>query len=72
VSWADFAREVFKQAGIECAVEGIPSSAYPAAAERPKNSRLECFKVNTVFDIHRPDWRIGLADILSDLKVGRS
>ena len=69
VSWADFAREIFKQAGLECAVTDIPSSAYPTPAARPANSRLDCTRLATVFDITRPDWRIGLADIISDLKV---
>jgi dTDP-4-dehydrorhamnose reductase len=69
VSWADFAREIFTQADIDCMVENIPSSAYPTPAARPQNSRMECFKLATVFNINRPDWRVGLADILNDLKV---
>jgi dTDP-4-dehydrorhamnose reductase len=69
-SWADFAREIFTQAGLSCDVTDIPSSAYPTPAARPKNSRLDCTKIATVFNINRPDWRIGLADILSDLKAG--
>ena len=70
VSWADFAREIFTQADIDCLVENIPSFAYPTPAARPKNSRLECSKLATVFNINRPDWRVSLADILNDLKVG--
>lgn len=69
VSWADFAREIFTQANLTCAVTDIPSSDYPTPAARPMNSRLNCSKLATVFDINRPDWRVGLADILSDLKV---
>ena len=69
VSWADFAREIFAQSGITCDVTDIPSSAYPTPAARPQNSRLECTKINTVFDINRPDWRVGLGDILTDLKA---
>ena len=68
-SWADFAREIFRQAEIACAVTDIPSSAYPTPAARPKNSRLDCSKINTIFGINRPDWRVGLSDILSDLKA---
>jgi dTDP-4-dehydrorhamnose reductase len=66
-SWADFAREIFVQANIECAVEDIPSSAYPTPAKRPANSRLDCAKVNTVFNLSRPDWRVGLAEIVHEL-----
>ena len=69
VSWADFAREIFKQSGITCDVSDIPSSAYPTPARRPMNSRLDCSKLATVFDINRPDWRVGLGDILNDLKA---
>jgi len=69
VSWADFAREIFAQANLTCAVTNIPSSAYPTPAKRPMNSRLECSKLATVFDINRPDWRVGLGDILNDLKA---
>lgn len=71
VSWADFAREIFRQAGISCDVSDIPSSAYPVPAQRPLNSRLDCSYSNTVFDIKRPDWRVSLAGILKDLKEPR-
>ena len=69
VSWADFARAIFEQAHITCDVSDIPSSDYPTPAKRPQNSRLDCTKLNTMFDINRPDWRVGLGDILSDLKA---
>lgn len=68
VSWAEFAREIFAQAGLECDVEDIPSSDYPTPAARPLNSRLDCASLEAVFGITRPDWRQGLADILKDLK----
>jgi len=67
VSWADFAREVFAQAGITCEVRDIPSSDYPTPARRPLNSRLDCATLETSFGIKRPDWRLGLAAILKDL-----
>ncbi len=66
-SWACFARETFKQAGIICDVGDIPSSDYPTLARRPLNSRLDCTTLETVFSISRPDWRQGLKDILKDL-----
>lgn len=67
-SWAGFAREIFAQAGLSCAVEDIPGSAYPTPARRPLNSRLDCSGTERVFGISRPDWRHGLRDILEDLK----
>ncbi|MFK7871463.1 MAG: dTDP-4-dehydrorhamnose reductase [Roseobacter sp.] len=68
VSWADFAREIFRQSGTACDVSDIPSSAYPTPAKRPGNSRMDCTKLETVFGIARPDWRVGLAGILEELK----
>jgi dTDP-4-dehydrorhamnose reductase len=67
ISWADFAREIFVQAGITCTVEDIPSSAYPTPARRPQNSRLHCHSTHEAFGISRPDWRAGLQDILAEL-----
>ena len=67
VSWETFANEIFKQAGISVEVIGIPSSAYPTPAIRPLNSRMDCICINNMFGISRPDWRIGLADVLHEL-----
>ena len=69
VSWADFAREIFAQAGIVCAVTDIPSAHYPTPAARPANSRLDNAQTLAVFGLARPDWRAGLAEILTDLEV---
>lgn len=70
-SWADFAREIFEQGGINCEVTDIPSSDYPTPAVRPLNSRMDCTLLETVFDIPQPDWRLGLRDILHDLGAQR-
>jgi dTDP-4-dehydrorhamnose reductase len=67
VSWAGFAREIFRQAGRPTTVTDIPTSAYPTPARRPLNSRLDCTSLNDTFGIARPDWRLGLADILKEL-----
>jgi len=67
VSWAGFAREIFTQAGLPCAVTEIPTADYPTPAARPLNSRLDCTTLETVFGLSRPDWRAGLAEILKEL-----
>lgn len=67
VSWADFAREIFRQADLSCAVSDIATAQYPTPAQRPLNSRMNCDTSSAVFGIERPDWRDGLADILRDL-----
>ncbi|MDP5365393.1 MAG: dTDP-4-dehydrorhamnose reductase [Paracoccaceae bacterium] len=68
VSWADFAREIFAQADLTCAVTDIPTSAYPTPARRPGNSRMDCTGLTRDFGIERPDWRASLASVMSDLK----
>jgi dTDP-4-dehydrorhamnose reductase len=67
VSWADFAREIFAQAGINCTVNDIPSSAYPTPARRPSNSRLDCRTLDQAFGIAPPDWRFSLSEVLAKL-----
>ncbi|QDY70071.1 dTDP-4-dehydrorhamnose reductase [Qingshengfaniella alkalisoli] len=69
-SWAGFAREIFAQSGISCAVTDIPSAAYPTPAERPLNSRLDTSLTRDTFGIERPDWRVGLNAILKELGDG--
>ncbi|MEL6573347.1 MAG: dTDP-4-dehydrorhamnose reductase [Pseudomonadota bacterium] len=72
VSWADFAREIFGQAGISCDVTDIPTSAYPTPAKRPQNSRLDCTATTETFGIALPDWRNDLSDVLVALKTPES
>jgi dTDP-4-dehydrorhamnose reductase len=72
VSWADFAREIFRQSGTTCEVADIPSSDYPTPAARPPNSRLDNRSTQAAFGLPRPDWRAGLSDILKDLGAYRA
>lgn len=70
VSWADFARAIFADAGLQVAVEDIPSSDYPTPAARPKNSRLDCTATEAAFGIPRPDWRAALRETIAELRAG--
>ncbi|WP_114963989.1 dTDP-4-dehydrorhamnose reductase [Tritonibacter mobilis] len=72
VSWADFARDVFDQSGTTCEVVDISSSDYPTPAKRPLNSRMDNSGTETTFGITRPDWRVGVREILADLKAERA
>lgn len=67
VSWADFAREIFTQAGLNVDVVDIPSSDYPTPAKRPLNSRMDCSTLATDYGIPRPNWRESLQKILWEL-----
>lgn len=68
VSWAEFAREIFAQAGRGVRVTGIPGSDYPTPAARPANSRLDCSDIETHFGVKRPDWRASLLQVVNQLK----
>jgi dTDP-4-dehydrorhamnose reductase len=68
-SWAGFAREIMAQAGLPCRIEEIPSADYPTPAPRPLNSRLDCRATTEAFGLPRPDWRAGLARLLTELKA---
>lgn len=67
VSWADFAREIFTQAGRDVVVSDIPASAYPTPAARPANSRMDGSSLSDTFAVAQPDWRAGLRAVLADL-----
>ena len=69
VSWADFAREIFEQAGKPVTVTPIPTTDYPTPAQRPLNSRMDCSTTKQAFGIERPDWVTGLRKILDDLEA---
>ena len=71
LSWADLAIEIFQQTRRAIKVFPIPTCDYPTPALRPLNSRLDCSKTEDVFFINRPNWRIGLNDILNELGVIR-
>lgn len=66
VSWADFAREIMRQANLACTITDIPTSAYPTPARRPNNSRMECSGLSR-FGLERPDWRLGVKAALKEL-----
>ncbi len=66
-SWAGFAREIFAMANRPTTVTEVPTSAFPTAATRPSNSRLDCSTLERDFGISRPDWKAGLADVLKEL-----
>ena len=69
VSWAEFARTIFSQAGRSVTVIPVPSIEYPTPATRPLNSRMDCSSTEAAFGICRPNWRLALSKILQDLEV---
>lgn len=66
-NWAGFAREIFRQAGISCQVNAIPSSEYPTKAIRPFNSRLSKKSLDEAGFHRLPDWKDALSRYLQEL-----
>ncbi|MBK5355086.1 dTDP-4-dehydrorhamnose reductase [Pseudomonas sp. TH41] len=73
VSWHDYARDVIgfaRTAGEELAVSTlnpIDTTAYPAPARRPLNSRLNTQKLRDTFSLHLPDWQSGVIRMLREV-----
>lgn len=73
-TWHSYARFVLEQAaaaGIVLKVApqqvaAIATSAYPTAAQRPLNSRLNTDKLQQAFALQLPDWQAGVARMLSE------
>lgn len=72
-SWYDYARFVFERArglGYELKVREvnpINTDAYPTPAKRPHNSRLDTNKLLRAFGLVLPDWRVGVARMLTEI-----
>ena len=60
-AWSDFATEIFKVSsalgGPSAKVDRIPSSAYPTPAKRPKNSRLDCGRLERAHGFRPRNWQ---------------
>lgn len=67
-SWADFAKEIFKQAGLNTRVNYIMSEEYKTRAVRPKNSRMSKDKLIDCGFHKLPDWKDALTRYLHAIK----
>ena len=67
-SWAEFAREIFKQAKLDVEVDGIPTVEYPTPARRPFNSRLSKKSLDEAGFNRLPTWEDALERYLIELK----
>lgn len=67
-SWADFAFEIMRKAGLTARVVPISSAEYPAKAKRPMNSRLSKQKLTDCGFTPLPDWQDALARYLEEIK----
>lgn len=68
-SWAEFAEEIFRQAGCETKVKFISTAAYPTKAVRPLNSRLSKNSLDAAGFSRLPQWQDALRRYLKELQV---
>ena len=74
-SWFEYARFVIESAGAQGRalkisadrLRPVPTSAYQTAARRPRNSRLDCNKVERAFGLRMPHWRFGVGRLIDEL-----
>lgn len=67
-SWYDFAKEIFKQAGMNVKVSPVTSEEFAAKAKRPHNSRMSKEKLSENGFERLPKWQDALARYLETLK----
>ena len=69
LSWYDFAREIFRQAGMDVRVIPVTTEEYGLSkAARPFNSRLDKSKLTEQGFIPLPHWQDALARYLKELQ----
>lgn len=65
-SWAEFAKEIFREAGMDVKVVSIKTEEYPVKARRPKNSRM---RMNMLQKANLPilgEWKTAVKDFLTE------
>lgn len=67
-SWYEFAKEIFKVAGVTINVAPVDSSAYPAKAKRPANSRMEKKKLDEMGFKRLPSWQDAIRRYIEELQ----
>ncbi|TAM10508.1 MAG: NAD(P)-dependent oxidoreductase, partial [Nevskiaceae bacterium] len=69
-TWYGFATEIVARgqaAGLlqrTLPVHPITTAEYPTPAPRPRNSRLDCGRLETEFGFQRPQWSRALDDVI--------
>lgn len=67
-SWYDFAKAIFRIAGIHTKINSIPTRDYPTVASRPAYSVLDKSKIKATLGITIPHWEDSLIECIERLK----
>ena len=81
-SWYGYARFIMSRAReigwpirvAQHAIDPVASDAFPTAARRPHNSRLDCHALERSFGLRMPPWEQGVERVLEeiDLRLGNA
>jgi dTDP-4-dehydrorhamnose reductase len=66
-TWCQFAREIFRLAKLDVAVQPVTSAEYGAAARRPGYSVLDCSKLAAAVGFSLPPWEEELERYLEEM-----
>lgn len=66
-SWAEFAEEIFRQAGKKTVVETVTTEEYGARAPRPAYSILENYMLKLTTDFMFADWQKALTTYMREI-----
>ena len=71
ISWADFAKEIFLQSGLNVKVNAVSTEEYkklnPQQADRPLNSRLSKSSLDKAGFARLPNWKDALSRFLKEI-----
>ena len=68
-SWKKFAEAIVNELEYKTTIQGIPTSAYPTLAKRPKYSILDTELIEKELQIKIPTWQEGLKKCIQILKI---
>jgi len=68
ISWFDFATVIKEMTGSQCAINPIPTTAYPTPAKRPMYSLMDKTKFTSTFGIALMPWKGSLQACIALLK----
>ncbi len=61
----EVAKIILKELGINTPISPCSSDEFPTPAKRPRNSRFDCSKIDSILDIERPRWDDALKKFLN-------
>lgn len=68
-TWCEFAKEIFRQAGMNVKVNPVTSEEFPTKAKRPHNSRMSKDKLDEKGFTRLPSWQDALERYLKCLEI---